>query len=152
MIQEIGHKGGVVRQILAHPQPDGLTAELTVALCGLHMNAHGRCAQEEQYVDRNQERGKANGRTAFCPSSSSCHHLDVRHLSTMLSVCFVVTQTSTHQRLLAPLLVSAVKVKARPPPGSYLCAIIQTGLNPLALAVFAVLHSLKSTGLQCSSL
>lgn len=48
-MEEIGHKGGVVRQILAHSQSDGLTAELTVALCGLHVNAQSRGAQEEQH-------------------------------------------------------------------------------------------------------
>lgn len=30
MIQEIRHKGGVVRQILAHPQDDGLAGKQTV--------------------------------------------------------------------------------------------------------------------------
>lgn len=56
------------------------------------------------------------------------------------SGCVGVTQTSTHQRLLVPLLVSAVKAKARPPSGGNLWAIIQTLLESLALAVFAGLH------------
>lgn len=49
VMEEIGHKGGVVRQILAHSQSDWLTAELTVALCGLHVNAQSRGAQEERH-------------------------------------------------------------------------------------------------------
>lgn len=118
MIEEIGHKGGVVRQILAHSQSDGLTAELAVALCGLHVNAHSRGAQQEQQGDGDRDPGRATRRTAACTSSSGCLHLDARRLSTVAQkVGLAVTQTPL-RRVPAPF--SAVKVKARPPRGVYL--------------------------------
>lgn len=61
-----------------------------------------------------------------------------------------------HRRLLAPFLVSAVKVKARPPPSQIICGpLSRKGLsrkNSLAFAAFASLHSLRCTGLIGSSL
>lgn len=36
VVQEVGHEGGVVRQVLAHPQDDGLAGEQAVPSRGGH--------------------------------------------------------------------------------------------------------------------
>lgn len=59
VIQKVGHEGGVVRQVLAHSQSDGLTAELTVALDVVYVNGKSRAHQEEEQVEEDGE--TANG-------------------------------------------------------------------------------------------
>lgn len=51
VVQQVGHKGGVVRQILAHSQSDGLAAELAVAPQGLQVNGQSWGQHEEQQED-----------------------------------------------------------------------------------------------------
>lgn len=53
MVQQVGHEGGVVWKLLAHPQSNGLAAERTVAVLRLHMD--GRAGGEEKQGDEEQE-------------------------------------------------------------------------------------------------
>lgn len=67
MIQEIGHEGGVVRQILAHSQSDGLTAEFTVALYRLHVR-RTQGDEEQKEEDDNETAGRDILSAAHCYS------------------------------------------------------------------------------------
>lgn len=85
VVQQVGHEGGVVRQILAHPQPDGLAAELAVALRVLHMDGpssweQGEEEQEEDGAPYNRNSSSTAGR-CFTSSSDGCLFLRVRHFS-----------------------------------------------------------------------
>lgn len=95
VIQEIGHEGGVIRQILAHSQSDGLAGKLAVALYGLHVNADSRRHQGEEEWEEGDEEGGRTGsghlpvgdcRSTWepvCHSSSfhGCSHFNLRHFS-----------------------------------------------------------------------
>lgn len=53
VVEEVGHEGGVVRQVLAHPQSYWLTGKRTVALCCLHMD--GQTGGAEGWEEEKQE-------------------------------------------------------------------------------------------------
>lgn len=90
VVQQVGHEGGVVRQILAHSQSDGFAAELTVALHGLHVNGTRRRHHEEQQEDWDEvqrELSWVSFLAVFYTSCSAwCSHLHVIHFSTTAQI------------------------------------------------------------------
>lgn len=95
VVQKIGHEGGVVRQVLAHSQSDGLTAELTVAFYRVYVDGKSRADQEEQQVKDDGETANGNVSSAdngfgfWMPVfgaffSDKCLHFNVPHVFSVL--------------------------------------------------------------------
>lgn len=91
VVQQVGHEGGVVRQILAHSQSDGFAAELAVALHGLRVNGTRRRHHEEQqeqgWDEAQRELSWVSFLAVFYTSCSAwCLYLHVIHFSTMAQI------------------------------------------------------------------
>lgn len=69
VIEQVGHKGCVVREALAHPKCDGLAGERAVTACRLHVDSH-TCGQKGS-ENPNETHCLFSARSLVKPSRSS---------------------------------------------------------------------------------